>query len=396
MKKVFIVLFAVLAAVLVLSTCTHRPEAAPAAIPEETAAPTPEPTPEPTPDPYEITTSVTLPAGAGAAEIGELYRYAALESVDATACTEYELLAKFALDRPDTVVEYSVPFGDAAVSSLETELDLAGAGLQSAAELEEILPFLPRLTHIRLIDSGLDDLTCRALADKFPERDFVWLLHFGYWNVPTDLLCFSTLVASSDQYRYTDEDFAPLFKYCRHLRALDIGHNDIRDLTLIGELRELQVLIIADNPNITDITPLANLTELEYLEIFTAWFVEDFSPLAQLHKMKAIDLAFCKKMDNMDFISEMPELQMCWAPYTAMTQETMDGYVEQYPDVNFRFVCYEFPSATPGEWRETEMNTAIRTAFRNWPHVIGFESWDSVEYDPNAEITYLTPSYERN
>ena len=71
-----------------------------------------------------------------------------------------------------------------------------------------------------------------------------------------------------------------MLKYCTDLRALDIGHQAITDLSVIGEhLTELRVLIIADN-KVTDLTPLSNLRHLHYLEFFVNR-VSDLSPLAE-------------------------------------------------------------------------------------------------------------------
>ena len=63
----------------------------------------------------------------------------------------------------------------------------------------------------------------------------------------------------------TSKDIQVL-KYCTDLQALDLGHQRITDLSVIGNyLKDLRILILADN-KVSDVSPLANLKHLHYLQ----------------------------------------------------------------------------------------------------------------------------------
>ena len=366
-------------------------EPTPIPTPPPTPAPTPAPTPEPTPESTPPVTSVTL-TGSGPEEVAALAQYPALETVDASASTAYLQLASLQRHRPDCDVRYAVPFGTAEIASGETEVTLPADCGVTIGELSEKLLWLPKLEKLDLTALDLGNDATAALESKYPSIAIRWTVRFGKWAVPNDATCFSTLQVFPPAYRYTDEDFYPLLHYCRKLVALDIGHNDVRDLTPIGEMTQLKVLIIGDNRNLTDISPLANLVNLEYLELFISSGIRDFSPLASLTKMVDLDVGFSGVTD-ISFIDTMPDLKMCWLPGAWVGQDQIDHARELHPDAEFMFYPKKISSTTEG-WRMTDRNVEIRRAFANWWNVVEFRSWDDVEYVPDAWLVPVYPAWE--
>ena len=275
-------------------------------------------------------------------------------------------------------------------------IDLSGVPVSDTAELEALLDALPGIKKVDMCSCGLSDEEMEALNARHPGVDLVWLITFGggRYTVRTDLVSFSSLRThfGEVQHRFTDEEMAPLFRYCRHLRALDLGHNYLKDITPIGELRELRILILGDNPYLEDLSPIGNLTELEYLELFNSHRDYDFSFLCRLTKMRYLNLGFLSALDDVGFLEAMPELKMFWLRGTSVPDEVAAACEEKYPDVLFHYGnCGWEASATCHGWRRTDANILVRTLFRSWRDVIAIESLDDVRFDPEATVIYCIP-----
>ena len=307
-----------------------------------------------------------LTLGAGAAGDAEalkkaLGRLCALQRLDLRGAelSPVELKALLPLCPADT--SYDIFLFGRTFSADSEELDLSGTPVSDTAGIEAAVSLMPKLKKVVMCDCGLSD----------EEMD----THFG-----------------EEQHRFTDEELAPLFRYCRHLRALDLGHNYIRDITPIGELRELRILILGDNPYLEDFSPLGNLTELEYLELFNSHVDYDFSFLYKLHKIRYLNLSFFSALDDIAYIDGMPELKMFWLRGTGIPDETAATYAAQRPDVLFHYGnCGWVASATCHGWRKTETNILVRTLFRSWRDVAAINGLDDVRFDPDANVIFCKP-----
>ncbi|MBQ9412137.1 MAG: leucine-rich repeat domain-containing protein [Oscillospiraceae bacterium] len=263
-------------------------------------------------------------------------------------------------------------------------------GLFTQAEIEAALDWLPHLERADLCALYLENDTAEALTAARPDLRLVWMVNVLDMRLRSDIQCFSTLQDSSKP-PCTDRQLEPLLRCCTELRALDLGHNRVRDLSLIGKLKHLQVLVIADNP-VQDLTPLENLTELEYLEMFQCNYVEDFSPLGALANLRCLNAGFCVHLTDLDFLDGLERLEMAWFPAEKdhFSAELRRRAEEKHPDTRFLFDS-EIMGSTADGWRATERNVAIRRAFVNWPQVLSFESWDEVTYREGAWLTPVHP-----
>ena len=373
-------LLIVLALLTLLCACGQT-----AAPPEPTPSPVPtlEPTPEPTPEP----TSVVL-TDESAEEILALAELESLQTIDAAASREYDALLALQQLLPACRIEWRYELNGESYSSLCRELTLS-----STEGLAEGLRYLPSVERVDLLGCEVPDEEKDALLELYPGVDFLWTVRFARWTVRSDLVAFSTL-QNSESPRLSDEDFAPLFKYCRHLRALDLGHNALRDLRLLGTLRELQVLILADNPYIEDLSPLAGLSELRYLELFNCKSIKDFSCFRSLTKMEDLNICFQHALTDVSVFENMDKLKVCWFRFTGLSKEDQAAFAEAHPDANILFSGnFDHSSATGGGWRATDENVVVRTVFKNWRHVRSFNYYDEVTFDENEVIYWANPSY---
>ena len=373
---------------------TAPPEAAATPAPTSAPVPTPAPAPTPTPEPTPIPViKHTLRGTESAEEILALAaEHPSLRYVDGTLSGEYEAMAELIRLLPDCEVTYTVDLGGVPVKSTDTSVVLSGARI-GADGLIERLAWLPALETVDLCPLGMSDNDCISVLEAFPEKKVVWTVHFGRWALRTDATCFSTLnVPDAHLLRYRDEDFAPLFKYCRDLVALDLGHNNLKDLTPLAGLTKLQVLILGDNPYIEDISPLGALTELRYLEYFMSNFPTDFSCFYNMPHMVDLCIGFCPGLTDISFVYNMPDLEMGWFPYDGVSEEQEAEIRAAMPETRF---CFRprYMSSTSEGWRATEDNLAVRLAFSNWREVVDFRSIDDIEYREGAWLMPVEPSY---
>lgn len=325
--------FFLLAAALFLCACgvtepaeeQFQPEISAGSTPEPTAVPTPEPTPEPTSEPT-----------------------------------------------PEPVTLDGRSFGPETRELVLTDTAGLAEALRAGA--------LPELAEVDLTACEITDGEFDELCAIRPETEFVRTVTFCGVTVRSDITCFSTLHAAEGEARYTEEDFAPLFRYCTRLRALDLGHNGLKDVSGLKNLKELRVLILSDNPYISDLTPLGELTELEYLECFCCERAADYGFLEKLTRLRALNLCYCTGLASVDFVREMPALEMLWILNDrAIPAEELRALRETRPELAVYFTSSD-PASTGGGWRDTEENAAIRAAFADWPKVREFRSWDDVVF----------------
>ena len=371
-------LLPLLAALCLLCACGGAARvslAPPLPTPEPSAAVTPEPTLPPSPPPTEWTVTKE-----SAEEILALARIPGLRRIDAGGSREYAALLELRRLLPGCEIRWTVPLQDT-----EYPDDTTALVLSSTEGLEQAMAGLPELKTVDLRDCAPDLSLMERLYERYPEVDFLWRFTFGpegrrQWTVSSDCSCFSSLWTGSESYRYTEEDYAPLLRFCRHLRALDLGHSDIGDLSLIGELSELQVLILADNPRITDISPLEKLHDLMYLELFLCCDIEDFSCLFSMPKMMDLNLSYCRNLEDISFIDSMPDFRSGWFRNSKVTWDMVRPYQESREGLRFVVGYPEDLSSIIGGWRDTKRSRAIRKAFLHWEEVEDFRAWDDVVY----------------
>lgn len=361
---------------LLFSSCGTADSPARASAPEAASVSSPAPTEPPT----EAVVTADMSAGA----IRALAENTALRTVTVENSREYEALAALSRALPECSISYTVSIG-----GTEYPSDTAELVLTDDAELETLLALLPHLRRVDLTALPVTAEQIDALEAAYPDVRFIWMVKFGSWTVRSDITCFSTLY-DNGRPRYQDEQLAPLFRYCRDLVALDVGHMPIRDLTLIGGLTKLKVLIIMES-YVEDISPLSNCTELMYLELFNNNYITDFSPLSALTRMEYLNVSNQPGIQNLDFIDTMPDLRCCYVIHNWMDDVIEAEVQAARPEVDF---CFGTGHPTGLGWRATDCNCAIRSEFYFWRDIADFRAWDDVDYAPGREHAPFAPIYK--
>ena len=231
------------------------------------------------------------------------------------------------------------------VNAEELDLD-ACEGAITRDDLDYVISVMPNLKKLTVkahTELTNDDMI--PLVDAYPQITFVWTLHLGGYELPTDLTAFSTKVGEIRVTTLTSED-CQLLRYAPNLRALDLGHHHIGDLSFLDYLPELRILILADN-NVRDLTPIGRLKHLQYLELFVNP-ISDISPLAGCTELLDLNLSYLW-FHTLKPLEACTKLERLWCVYTELSYTEKQQFKQAHPKCETLFL--KEGSSTYGTWR---------------------------------------------
>ncbi len=289
----------------------------------------------------------------------------------------YTALTSASENNPDIILNcstsiYGVPFD----SSTEL-LDLNNVRISSPDLLCLAIELFPNIKTVEMCECGLSNEIMQGLREEYPDIKFVWTIKFLHFNIRTDVQVFSTLATNFNKPGNT-ETFLPVFKYCTELRALDLGHMAIDDISEITNLKKLHTLILADN-YISDISPIAELKDLVYVELFQNR-IRDVSPLLELPNLEDLNLCYNGRMENPTVLTGCKKLKRLYISYCGLDADERAQLKNGIPaDCEFNFTA---PNCVFSGWRtkSNARNTKIREAFKNWKNVKEYPTWDNIIY----------------
>ncbi len=261
------------------------------------------------------------------------------------------------------------------LSSSQTEADISNQPITDFTQFCEALAALPSLKQLCMCDCGLSNLQMEELCKSYPEIKFIWKIYMKHWSLRTDAVAFSTMVGFHETEKLTSEDIEVL-KYCTDLVALDLGHHAFTDISVIGQLTDLKILILADNSARFDPSPLQNLTNLVYLELFCNYeSLNDVSALEPMKKLVDLNLCFDYILDVRPLL-HFPQLQRLWISDTyKLTPYQKQQLRDAYPDTEICFDCDR--GSTGSGWRTHPRYFAMLTMFRQ--NIIVESFFDGIE-----------------
>lgn len=245
------------------------------------------------------------------------------------------------------------------VSADATAIDFGEVVVTDVDELTTFLDGMPQLETVDMYASKLSKTDMDMLFTRYPQITFGWTYRIGDHTVRTDITAFSTLHGTSPDPTHSEREFQWL-KFCKGLKAIDVGHNWITDVSFVTNFPELKVLILAVSP-ITDITPLAELKELEYLELFTNR-VTDITPLTELTNLRDLNLKN-NPVTDLTPLFGMTWLERLWVGGSRMQKVPKEQIEQLYaalPDCEIDWDS----EPTGGTWREHPHYDTIYRMFR--------------------------------
>ena len=288
--------------------------------------------------------------------IKDLQQYPQLTRVDLTdVAMSTSNKATLAKSFPDIHFVWTVKLGNAVISSEDTVMDLdtprGEVKLSQIAQALDALPNIKRviMTKYRNSLAGLDEY----LLTPYPDVTFEWMLDWYICpgrrvKLRYDATAFSTGKGRQDP-RFTAKQIWERLQYFPHLLAIDVGHNNVSDLSFLTNFPELKRLICIDSQRpVTDLSPLAELKELEYIELFMQ-NITDISPLADHTKL--LDLNLChNNITDLSPLYSCTALERLHISYNPnLTDEEVAKLQEKLPNCVIETETYQ---STGAGWRE--------------------------------------------
>ncbi len=250
-----------------------------------------------------------------------------LRGTEITPEQQTELVVRY----PGVRFLWEVDILGAGYDSGTEDLDLSGSDGLTLDDVRRVIPLFCDLKRLDLSDCGFENEELGALREEFPATKIVWRLYMGKWSLKTDAVAFSVLIYNYNYTALKSSDIEVL-KYCTDLQALDLGHQRLTDLSVIGDcLTELRILILADN-TVSDLTPLANLKHLHYLELFVNPKLTDLSPLGACKEMVDLNISHLYTVTDISALLDFPILERLWIENTGVSGADIQRLKDAYPD----------------------------------------------------------------
>lgn len=201
----------------------------------------------------------------------------------------------------------------------------------TAEEIEAIVQLCPLCKSLDVYGSrSPSSAVMGPIADRYPDISFGWKVRIkAEYSLSSQATTFSTFIATAKDTRLNDADLEAL-KYCKNLRALDLGHNNLYNLDFLKYVPNLELLIVACN-HLTDISPIGQLEHLQYLELFTNK-VTDLSPLKNCHEL--IDLNISNtRITSLEALDGLDRLERMLAEgCKSLPEEEMVRFQQTHPN----------------------------------------------------------------
>jgi len=289
-----------------------------------------------------------------------LARFTAAETIDlhGTGLDETAMRALYAA-LPEAELLWTVTlYGNAFESNIE-RMDLRGMKIKDLTEFREKADLFRSLTYVDMCECGPSNEEMDALNREFENIRIVWMVYLRgekTYRVRTDATTFSTALKANPKKKLDDRTAAPL-RYCTDLIALDLGHNKVRDLSILSGMKNLQYLILV-GCDASDITSLAELNELRYVELFANDIV-DLTPLA--NKPHLLDLNISNnEITDLSPLFTNPQLERLWASRNPLAEGQQEAAAEALKNCTFDYGAW---NATGNGWRKHDRFYEMRNVF---------------------------------
>ncbi len=280
---------------------------------------------------------------------------------------------------PDLFFLWDVNMGPKYVSSDAETLGFLNMRIANFEFFKTALKLFPKAAYCDLEGTGLSNEQMQQLRETYPSVKFAWRIYLGTrWSLRTDAVAFSVLIYDYSHKRMTTEDIQVL-KYCTDLKALDIGHQAVDDISVIGEyLKELRLLIIADN-RVSDLSPVAELKHLHYFEFFVNR-VSDLTPLASCKELVDLNISYNYGIRDITPLLDLPLLERLWLEHIPVSNADVILLRSTYP--NAKIVSVGEGSVDNG-WRYHVRYSEMRDMFKKKDYISEeFSKYDGLTEPP--------------
>ena len=286
----------------------------------------------------------------------------------------------------------TLSFGAVSADKRADYIDMAEEKVADWPAFISFLQEFPNLTRVDMFSTQVTEKEVAMLEEALPAVEFGWTLQLMKYKdkhiVRTDATYFSTRHGFCPNHR--SEEFA-LLRYAKSLLALDLGHNNLTDISFLRNMPNLRVLILGENQKLKNVGELAALQDLEYLELFTCG-IRDITPLTKLTKLMDLNLGN-NQVEDWRPLKEMTWLKRLWIPgMTAhgMSNADLQELQEALPDTVIMAERRFVSNPTGNGWRYYSDYKADKAADNLVPHyAVIKEMMEEDAYIPFAESAPL-------
>ena len=233
----------------------------------------------------------------------------ALTFVDASGCTDYEVLEALQARRPECEVNYQVIVGGTAWDESAERLELKDP---DADELTRQIPYLKKLIDLRLTGQLPEAEALFRLRDSFPHIEFVWELSIGDQTAD----CYAEVLDLSGT-ELTYEEAHRIMSLLPQLKEADMQGCGLTDEEMMSLADSFPECFLIWEMEAFGQTFRTDVTELD----ITGFKLDSTEPIEQL-------LPYLKKLEKVDM------------SHCGLDDETMDALNRRYPDVRILWSVY--------------------------------------------------------
>lgn len=274
------------------------------------------------------------------------------ESVKLTDCGLSEhMLRDFSAAHPNLLTEWETQLFGVRFSTAAEEIDFSDVPLtvEDAAQIEDMLPYLPKLKKVVMLRCGISDEDMDAIDLRHEDVQFVWMVQVRRWGLRTDRTYF-TVYNNDYEFPEDNHSFAAL-RYCRDMIAIDLGHQKFYDdPDMFENFPDLRYLVVS-NSQYESLPALKYLKNLVMLEMF--WTnTSDITPLRELTNLRHLNITYKRVRDaeaDLDTLMHMTWLERLWISYNMYRDDQIEALKAALPDTQVQ-VIYTTDCVSQG-WR---------------------------------------------
>lgn len=274
------------------------------------------------------------------------------ESVNLTDCGLSEhMLRDFSAAHPNLLTEWETQLFGVRFSTAAEEIDFSDVPLtvEDAAQIEAMLPYLPKLKKVVMLRCGISDEDMDAIDLRHEDVQFVWMVQVRRWGLRTDRTYF-TVYNNDYEFPEDNHSFAAL-RYCRDMIAIDLGHQKFYDdPDMFENFPDLRYLVVS-NSQYESLPALKYLKNLVMLEMF--WTnTSDITPLRELTNLRHLNITYKRVRDaeaDLDTLMHMTWLERLWISYNMYRDDQIEALKAALPDTQVQ-VIYTTDCVSQG-WR---------------------------------------------
>ena len=310
------------------------------------------------------------------AEDAERVRYFKnLEDLNLTKCTNPDILDDYLSAHTGIKVNRSIALLGRYFGTEDQSIDLRCGryNLKQVTEvLEETLPKMKSVKKIDMCGCGLSDEEMEKLCDTFPKIKFVWTVKIGELSVRTDALVFSVAGKTGKGNDFNEQDYAPLFRYCRELIAIDLGNSKIADISEMSSLKKLRAVCLSNNP-FSDISALSQMSELEFIEMSAGNHVKSADALRGLQNLRYVNFWSNRELTDLSPLYDHEKLEMA-VFHSSVPLDERKWFKKSNPDCVVSYSINDGNPTTKKKWDDNPYRKSLRNALNNWMFVVDFNS----------------------